>query len=608
MAEPWLKYGSFKEPQSTGIGPWSKYGAKSAAAQQSPVSSPQEPVTVNREGKGDLGLGSGEVAPMTYATDMARSLATGVGQGIIGLAGLPRDMGDLAQIGIEYVANKAGFDGKKAGDTFSRYNPGSYLPSSATISSAVQDNVTGPFYEPQTLLGEYSKTVGEIAPSALMGPGGVARKTAMTVASGVASEAAGQATKGKPAEPYARIVGAISGGMAPSALRRVVTPLPISAERQQLINTLKKEGVELTAGQSSGRNGLKYAESELGGGKVAGIMERQAEQFTSAALKRAGINAKRATPDVMDEAFTRIGSEFDRLASSHSLPPNRRLAAEVQRTVADYESLVPSSAQSRIVTEMANDIYDGAANGISGKSYQAYRSRLEKMAQSAKADTQLSDVLRDMKNSLDDAMERTLQAKGSHDLVAWKQARKEYRNILVLERAATSAGENAAQGLISPAQLRNATVSKQGRRNYGRGKGDFADLARAGEATMKPLPQSGTAPRTAVRNLGASVPSVIGAALGSPMGIAGSLAGAVAGAAVPAVAGRTILSGPAKLYLKNQLLSSKNPLTAQERAAVLALIGESAHSKDSKNSPIKGVSHYGRGDVPTNRQTSKAKQ
>lgn len=75
-----------------------------------------------------------------------------------------------------------------------------------------------------------------------------------------------------------------------------------------------------------------------------------------------------------------------------------------------------------------------------------------------------------MRESLDDAMQRSIAQNNPRDLGGWQQARRQYRNMLVVEKAATGAGENAALGLISPSQLRNATV-QQGRRAFARGLG-----------------------------------------------------------------------------------------------------------------------------------------
>lgn len=363
---------------------------------------------------------------------------------------------------------------------------------------------------------------------------------------------------------------AISG--VTNVVRRIVSPVSTSSARQSLVNTLEREGVDVTAGQATGSDALRYAESEIGGAAARDLVERQGEQFTRAALSRAGVNADRATPEVIDNAFTRIGNQFDSLATRNTLKPDRKLQNDLVDTWRNYMSVTPPNARVPIVADMMTDINNALKNGgtLDGKTYQSLRSRLDRVARGSR-DKDLASTLRDIRSALDDGMERSIAATNPKDLGGWRNARKEYRNMLVLEQAATGAGENAAAGLISPSALRNATVAKHGRRNYARGSGDFAELARAGEGVMKPMPQSGTAPRTAIRNMGAALPALLGAGAGGVAGGGpGAMAGMVAGAALPAFAGRLMMTPAGQAYLKNQLLSGS--ISPQFRARLATAI------------------------------------
>ncbi|XNY05204.1 hypothetical protein ACMFL9_12035 (plasmid) [Sinorhizobium meliloti] len=374
-------------------------------------------------------------------------------------------------------------------------------------------------------------------------------------------------------------VGAAIGGVAPAvvsgvttAVRRAITPLSTSPERQALVDTLRREGVETTAGQSTGSRGLRYAEGEIGGQAAEDMIERQGEQFTAAALRRAGINANRATPEVIDDAFTRIGAQFDDLAARNTIIPDRQLQNDIVDSWREYMSLTPPNARVPVVGETVHDIVDTVRNTgrLDGAAYQSARSRLDRAARNTK-DPELANALRGLRSSLDDAMERSIAQANPNDLGAWREARNQYRNMLVIEQAATGAGEGAAQGLISPSQLRSATVTKQGRRNYARGRGDFAELARAGEGVMKALPQSGTAPRIRAQNIGAGVTSILGAGGGASVaGPAGAVAGAAAGAAIPMIVGRMMMSPAGQAYLRNTLASGN--ISPQTRAAIVAAI------------------------------------
>jgi hypothetical protein len=370
-----------------------------------------------------------------------------------------------------------------------------------------------------------------------------------------------------------------------------VSPFLTNPERTAAVQSLANEGVQTTAGQQTGSNALRYAEGEIGGQAARNTYDRQGEQFTSAALRRTGTTADRATPEVIDDAFNRIGGNFDDLAARNQLHPDTQLAQDLGGTYRDYASLVPESQRAPIVLDTIRDIGSTLNNGpLDGAAYQAARSRLDRAARGAGNDPQLSQALYGVRNSLDDAMERSIAANNPADTGAWQDARRQYRNMLVVEKAATGAGENAAQGLISPSALRNATVTGQGRRAYARGQGDFADLARSGEAVMKPLPNSGTAGRLNAHNLGVGLAGLAGAGAGTATGDPkAAIVGALAGFAAPRVVGAAMMNPMVQRYLANQVGQGIR-MTPQTMAVVNAL----ANFQGSNEAPDVGSLLLGR--------------
>lgn len=126
----------------------------------------------------------------------AKSLGVGVAKGAIGLAGLP---GDLYHLGLRALGDNL--------TPASNYG-------SQSIQKAIE-GVTGEFYKPKGVIEEGLQTVGEFAPGAIGGPGSLAGRFATrALAPAIASEAAGQFTKGTDLEPYARVGGALAGGVA----------------------------------------------------------------------------------------------------------------------------------------------------------------------------------------------------------------------------------------------------------------------------------------------------------------------------------------------------------------------------------------------------------
>jgi hypothetical protein len=353
---------------------------------------------------------------------------------------------------------------------------------------------------------------------------------------------------------------------------KLLSPFMTDPARVKASSILAKEGVPVTAGQKTGSRALKYAESELGGGKAAALMEDQAEKFTGAAMRKAGEPAGRATPEAIDKMFTRIGDGFDALSVRNAIVPDQQLAGDLTQAAVDYSSLVAPTNRIPKIEKTINDVMTLLQQGrMDGRVYKTLRTELSSLARSTQQ-PEAQSAARNIMESLDDAMERSIAVSNPADAGMWRQVRNEYRNALVIERAATGAGENAALGLISPSGLRNATVTKHGRRNYARGKGDFESLARAGEAIMKPLPQSGTAPRLAARGIPNLLGAGIGAGAGSQQenGLQGALLGGLAGFALPYAAGRTLMSKPVQRYLGNQ---AGKALTPEMKALLARALG-----------------------------------
>lgn len=174
-----------------------------------------QPQTVDRSGKGDMGLGAGEVAPSTYAADAGRSLLSGLRTGVETLAGTVGDAQQFSGDIAAKIAEKVGVSpeiARKVGGFIAV--PGvAPMPTTEQIQG-VTKRVAGDPYQPQTRVGRYANTLGEFAPNAVAGPEGIGRKVAMTVVPALASEAAGQAAEGSPYEPVVRAGTAIATTLA----------------------------------------------------------------------------------------------------------------------------------------------------------------------------------------------------------------------------------------------------------------------------------------------------------------------------------------------------------------------------------------------------------
>jgi hypothetical protein len=367
------------------------------------------------------------------------------------------------------------------------------------------------------------------------------------------------------------VTGALVGVAVPLAARaigaaatRAVTPMTIPPERQAMAAVLQREGVPLTAGQRTGSQGLKYAESMLGeaplaGGGAARVVAEQGDAFTDAAMRRAGARGL-ATPENIDDAFVRLGQQFDDLSARNTLVADQQLGQDINNALQRYGRKLPSEQRALVgneAVEIIQRIQQG--NGrMAGADYQTIRSDLTTRANDA-SDNGYARALRGLRDALDNTMERSIRANRPDDLGAWAETRRQYGNLKDISKAAGGAGEGTASGRLTPQSLRTAIASGRNREAYARGQGDLAELVRAGNALMTPLPNSGTAQRMNILGL-------VGAGAG---GAAGGFQGAAIGAALPAIAGRTINSNWAQRYLSNQAIgpATRRAIESHLRAA-----------------------------------------
>lgn len=483
--------------------------------------------------------------------DAAKAGAAGVARGVAGLAGLPGTLGDLANAGLTKAGKAVGVipDGWEAPQ-------GSSLSSGNMVAglSAATGGATD--YRGETTAGEYAGTVGEFLPGAAvfggLNPANLAR---FGVAPGVASEAAGQATEGTPLEGPARLAGALAGGLVPGLVAKggakFISPYGgADPERLKLAKVLDDFGVPITAGQRVGSEALRRKEGLSGAGQ--NISDAQREAFTAAALKTAGTNATRATPEVLAETAKRIGDVFDDVTRGLDVTPDAQSVKALSLAVNTYKNLAPTGSQAPLVSNIfkeATKFFRGG-NSVPASTVNTWRSGLSKLTASADAATR--EAAQKALEVVDDMLTASMTAAGNVDDVArLATARGEWRNFLAIQKAATGAGESAAAGLLSPSALRNAVV-QQGRSAFAKGKrGDLGDLTRAAEGVMKQLPNSGT-PAGIRAMIPGGLSGGLGAAIGSSFGPMGAAAGAIGGVALPAIAGAVRMTGPVQRYLANQ--------------------------------------------------------
>lgn len=186
----------------------------------------------------EAGKSNRELSWADTGKDAVQSLGSGLVRGATGLVGLPGDIGRLAITGM----------GKLNGTDpaeIERLRQGFPIPGSADITGAVERNITGPLHESRSTVGDYAETIGEFAPNALGGGGGLIRKAAQVVVPALTTRAAGDipGIKGTAAEPYARIIGGVAGGVASAGkvgntIKEIAKDAPTSESVKATTNAL----------------------------------------------------------------------------------------------------------------------------------------------------------------------------------------------------------------------------------------------------------------------------------------------------------------------------------------------------------------------------------
>lgn len=339
------------------------------------------------------------------------------------------------------------------------------------------------------------------------------------------------------------VIGGATGMAVPAAVGavgRVVQPVrsKLSDELMKLSRVAQSEGIPLTAAQQTGSQPLRILESvfrnlPLTAGPQGAIDDAQRAAFNSAILKRAGIDADNASPDVLKKGFDRLGSEFNRLGRSNTVTADTRLLDDLARirdeVTRDLEPdqakivlryiddmtgsnggrgvLSPEIARNRVGTTYTSDglvgvkevpVFDEAATprAIPGTEYQKMRSDMTTRARDAGQDQALRSALKKPRNALDEAAERSISPE---DAQAWQEARRQYANLKTIEAAMNNRSAGAIEGNIQPGALIGAVSNSakgQGS-SYARGGADDLNaLSRIGGAFVRDnVPNSGTAQR-----------------------------------------------------------------------------------------------------------------
>jgi len=295
----------------------------------------------------------------------------------------------------------------------------------------------------------------------------------------------------------------------------------ISTARKGFNKVLEKAGVQnLSPGQLTGNNALQTMESVLANlpftaGAAAKKAEGQLRQFTKEALSKAGIVSDDFSPTVRKQAEEGFQNTYKSLINNETVNIDDDVMKTVANVSANQIEKLPVNIKP-VVQSYLKDIVE-AGGKMTGEAYQTARSQLTSQAKSLyNTDPFTANVLKTIRNSLDDAAERSLpdSKKG-----AWREVNRQYANYKTLQKAGSKVSSDSLEGLISPSALLNAVETANKTKSQA-GYGDLYDLARAGRGVLTDtVPDSGTAQRLLYQQL------ATGGALGSAVGTGSVLAG-----------------------------------------------------------------------------------
>lgn len=561
------------------------------------------------------------------ASGLAKATGSGLlHEGVTGLLGLP---GDANALGNKAVSSAMSWGAKKLGlpeptaeqqgylEKIQKFSPfGGMAPTSEKLKAGLENLI--PEYKPKNVPEQYAKTIGGFLSLAAATPEILAAKGALAVAKalptavtryglvpGAASEAAGQATAGGPWEAPARAGVALT---TPAIARRLITPNPIRPDQLEMINALKKQGVDsITPAQATGNvdkiaKEADYAAASMSGTSPAKLNTEANRQVTAAALKHAGFEGDSTLPKNINAMVAQNSQEFNRLTNSYQVPLSMNLQTRFRQAVNNYQrnNIAVSDIPAKLASEIDTLANQGSQGGfLTGTQYQNIRSKLGKLSV-ATDDPQAGRALSDMRHALDDEMRNAISFSNPRDVGAFDAVRDRYHNQLIVEKAAAAKGPEAAAGILTPARLSSAIRSVDGEQELARQTRPITQLARAGEAVLRPLPEGkgasefrkelalfgflggAGAEETGARLVGGnSGDDNDGGAMGTVRKWIGPLAaGAVTGYAAsktPGLYGRMLFSpvtGPTvQKYLTNQAIPSgpMNPDIAQKLLMIRAL-------------------------------------
>jgi hypothetical protein len=396
------------------------------------------------------------------------------------------------------------------------------------------------------------------------------------------------------ADPSNAGLGAVVGGMLPGAttaagavgraVGKAVRPNVANPELAR--KAIQEYGIPLGLADISGSNTTKAIRSVLNDAPLTGgIGARQREGvqqgFNRAVGKTFGADAPSLTPEILDKAKAKLGSEFDRIWGGNTLEVDAGLFQSMQ-ALRENANKLPQGESARLmgwIDDFQSKMVPGpnGAPTVPGDVANRFQSTLRKEAE--KATGFLKDDLAGLRKNIIGAFNRSVSPEDAAALAQTMGKYKAFKTVQPLLNSAEAGVAGRAAGDVPAGLLPNAV-----RQSYqdGISRSPFADLSQIGSQFVADrVARTGGSTRALVQN------SAIGGALG-----AGALTNPLlALGVVPAGMGANALLGSPVLARLAMSAQQGNP---QAQNAIAELLKGQAGQMLYRSAPVAAPAISGR--------------
>lgn len=260
-------------------------------------------------------------------------------------------------------------------------------------------------YKPETIAGEYAKTISSFAPLGAVGAGSkVGNVIRQAVIPGAVSETLGQATKGTEAEPYARVIGGLFGGAVASRPVTQFVGKKSSEFAKQTGEDISSMGAGIKASapekitdisekyrkdSSAAFNKMKSIGANINNNSMSRLAKNMSDAFMDAGLPNETLH--RDTLDIARQFVDRVRQGA---VSLEELDQFKRLFRAVIRK--NISSNPEDAMRSQRIVDVINDFFNDANpadfTNKSAEAVNALREGITKYSQHKKIET-INDIL-----------------------------------------------------------------------------------------------------------------------------------------------------------------------------------------------------------------------